>query len=323
MTTPPRPPAALDAALDAALIAAARTYFDSRRARADDFARATFGWHGTRVLHRAALGWDLLRAPVNILLALAFVIQRLLALLLGLVRLHRAAAWLRDHPLLLRTAVAADVERRILADFLDLTAPGATGQDALAAAVLASPRMRELIRARASVPAATTLARDVARSVEDYAGSRAAVADMTTALGTLGAGALAFQTLTPGMISVAPALAGVIAHQTAIAAFPLGGAIGGLWYGLFPPQATLALSFLALSGLLILAALVSAFAGLIADPVQIALGIHQRRLLRLVDALEAAFTGTTDAGFAAREHYLARLLDVADAGLAATRHLRG
>jgi hypothetical protein len=312
----------MDAELDAALIAGARTYFDSRRARADGFARATFGWRGTWRLHRAALGWDLLRAPVNILLALVYVLQRLMALLCDLCRLRGVAMWLRDHPLLLRTAVAAEVERRIVAEFLELPPPGAVGQDALAAAVLSATQVRDLIRARASVPAATALARDVARAVEEYAGARAAVADMTTALGTLGAGAILFQALTPGMISVAPAVAASIAHQTAIAEFPLGGALGGVWYGVFPAEASVWLSLAALGGLLMVAALVSAFAGLIADPVQVALGIHRRRLIRLVDALEGAFTGPGPAGFAAREHYLARLLDLADAGLSLGRYLR-
>ena len=316
-------PRLLDPALDAAVIDGARTYFASRRARADGFARQTFGLRGTLRLHRAALGWDLLRAPVNILLALIHVLQRLAAITLALVGLRRAAGWLRDRPLLLRTAVAAEVERRIIADFLELPTPGAGGRDALAAAILSAPQLRDLIRARPDVPAATALARDVARSVEDYAGSRAAVADMTTALGTIGAGAIAFQALTPGMISVAPALAAVLAQQAAIAAFPLGGAIGGLWYGFFPAEATWPLSVAALAGLLALAAVLSAFAGVIADPVQVALGIHRRRLLRLVAALEAGFIGPDAAGFAAREHYLARVIDLADAGLAAGRYLRG
>jgi hypothetical protein len=313
----------LDPALDDAVIAGARAYFDSRRARADAFARATFGLRGTLRLHRAALGWDLLRAPINILLALAHVLQRLVALLLSFVGLRRAATWLRDRPLLLRTAVAAEVERRIITDFLELPLPGTRGRDALTAAILSAPQLRDLIRARPDVPAATALAQDVARSVEDYAGSRAAIADMTTALGTIGAGAVAFQALTPGMISVAPVLAAILAQQAAIAAFPLGGAIGGLWYGVFPAEATWPLAVTALGALMALAALVSAFAGLIADPVQVALGIHRRRLLRLVDALEKGFTGQDAAGFAAREHYVARLLDLADAGLAAGRWLRG
>jgi hypothetical protein len=308
---------------DPAVITAARAYFDSRRARADSFARATFGWRGTARLHRAALGWDILRAPVNILLALLYVFQRLLALLLVLLRRPAAAAWLRDHPLLLRTAVAAEVERRVVADFLDLPHPGPDHPDPIAAAVLAAPQLRDLIRARASVPAATALAREVARSVEDYAGARAAVADMTTALGTLCAGAILFQALTPGMISVAPAVATAIAEDTAIADFPLGGTLGGLWYGFFPPDASLWLSGGALAGLMMIAALVSAFAGLIADPLQVALGIHRRRLLRLVDAIEATVAGPAASGFAAREHYLARLIDMAEVGLSLGRYWRG
>jgi hypothetical protein len=301
----------------------ARAWFDSRRAHADSFARATFGWRGTLSLHRAALGWDLLRAPVNVLLAVLYILQRITALLLSLLRLPRAAMWLRDHPLLLRTAVAAEVERRIIADFLALPPPATSGQDALATAFLSAPQLRDLIRTRASVSEATALARDAARAVEDYAGVRAAIADMTTAFGTLIAGAIIFHALTPGMMSVAPALADTIAHQTAIDGFFLGGALGGLWYGLFPPEATLALSLAALASLLMAAALVSAFAGLIADPLQVALGIHRRRLVRLVNSLETTFTGEKPAGFAAREHYLARLLDLTDLGLTLGRYWRG
>jgi hypothetical protein len=99
--------------------------------------------------------------------------------------------------------------------------------------------------------------------------------------------------------------------------------MGGLWYGVFPPATPLWLGAAALGGLLMLAALISAFAGLLADPVQVALGIHRRRLIRLVDALEDAFIGPDPAGFAAREHYLARLFDLADAGVTLGRYWRG
>jgi hypothetical protein len=37
-------------------------------------------------------------------------------------------------------------------------------------------------------------------------------------------------------------------------------------------------------------AVVAAFSGIIADPLQRRLGLHRRRLLRLVDALEAQFS---------------------------------
>ncbi len=106
----------------------------ARRARADAFARDTFGLRGTLRLHGAALGWDLLRAPLNILLAALYLIQRLAALLLSALRLPRAAAWLRDHPLLLRTAVQARVEQALLTHFLDTPGPDA------ATALLSAPR---------------------------------------------------------------------------------------------------------------------------------------------------------------------------------------
>ncbi len=289
----------------------------TRRARADAFARDTFGLRGTLRLHGAALGWDLLRAPLNILLAALYLIQRLAALLLSALRLPRAAAWLRDHPLLLRTAVQARVEQALLTHFLDTPGPDA------ATALLSAPALRPVFRAKTSVTEARATADEAARAIADYAGTRAAVADMTTALVTLALGAALFHALTPGMISVAPAVAGAIAHQTAIDGFLFGSTLGGVWYGWFPPDTPFALALGTLAALLMTASLVSAFAGLVADPVQVALGIHRRRLLRLVDALEDTLSTPAPSGFAAREHYLARVFDLGDAALTITRLWRG
>jgi hypothetical protein len=69
-----------------------------------------------------------------------------------------------------------------------------------------------------------------------YAGTRAA-AEITTALLSVGAGAVVVKQATPGVMTIGPALA-------------------------------------------------VAFAGILADPVQRKLGLHQRHLLRLIDALE-------------------------------------
>ena len=64
-------------------------------------------------------------------------------------------------------------------------------------------------------------------------------------------------------------------------------------------------------------AAISAFSGVVTDPLQRRLGLHQRRLIRLLDTLEAGFLGA-DARLAVREQYAVRLLDVLDA-LAALR----
>ena len=59
-------------------------------------------------------------------------------------------------------------------------------------------------------------------------------------------------------------------------------------------------------------AVLTAFAGVVADPVQRALGLHERRLNKLLDAFEANLIEGAGAGFAARDHYVARLLDLVD-----------
>jgi len=60
----------------------------------------------------------------------------------------------------------------------------------------------------------------------------------------------------------------------------------------------------------------------VSDPIQRALGLHRRRLLRMIDGLERQFGDPTAPGFAVRDHYIARLLDVFDMLGAALRVVR-
>jgi hypothetical protein len=66
-------------------------------------------------------------------------------------------------------------------------------------------------------------------------------------------------------------------------------------------------------GLLAITSVAAAFAGIITDPVQKGLGLHQRRLTRLIDALEKQWdVKHGDAEFVAHDPYVARLMDVFD-----------
>ncbi|NDV50199.1 DUF6635 family protein [Salipiger sp. PrR003] len=151
-----------------------------------------------------------------------------------------------------------------------------------------------------------------AATIKSYTGTRSAVAEMTTALLTICFGAWLFHRLTPGMLSLAPALADTYALDAAIGNVPLGRGLGGLWYGAFPVGASpLAIITVALM-LIVTAAVVTAFAGILADPVQTRLGVHQARLRRLITAVERDMTGSDSAPFAAREHLYARVFDIAD-----------
>ena len=91
---------------------------------------------------------------------------------------------------------------------------------------------------------------------------------------------MAFQKATPGAIALGPVIAGTLAQSSAISSFPLGATAGGFWYGVFPAQASPFLVAGATAGVLGVAAIATAFAGIISDPVQRALGLHRRRLTR-------------------------------------------
>ena len=111
-----------------------------------------------------------------------------------------------------------------------------------------------------------------------YAGTRVSAADFTNALIAAGVGAAAFKQLTPGMMSLGPVAAHAIVQSAAIASFPLGVGAGAVWYGVFPASAPVALSVGMTGGFMAAAAVFAAFSGVVTDPIQRKLGLHQKRL---------------------------------------------
>ena len=266
------------------------------RARVDPFVRRRFGVAGALRLHGAALGWDLLRAPLNVMLAPFDLARRLAAGLLRRLGLGRAAGGLGRRPLILRTAVARRVEAEIGEAFLR---PAAGGDPAREAA----------------------LARWAPRALAEIAASRSAAAEIATLATILLAGALTFGAVSLGVVSLAPRVAEHLAREAAVAGFPLGERLGAMWYRLRPVEASPAGVLGSGVALALLASLVATFAGVVTDPLQARLGLHRRRLLRLLASLEAELAGAPRP-FAARGPYLARLGDVADGAIALIRHLR-
>lgn len=326
---PPAPRALAPEAADTIVAEAARDYFAGCRDRVGPFVDANFSLAGSARLHRRAVGWDLLRAPANLALSLPQVGLKLgAAAARGLGR--RAAADRLDRQnLFLQTAVARELRWRLMTELL--RQPFEDGDrvaraDGLAEAILAHPRMQELLEAAGAATAAHSedpAFRDrLDAALTEYAGTRAAAAEITTGLLALGGGAMAFKQLTPGALALGPAIAASLAHGAAVASFPLGATAGGLWYGLFPAAASPALVAGATAGVMGAAALATAFAGMIADPVQRALGLHARRLHALIDALEAGFAGGDAAGFVAYDLYVARLMDLGDVLVGIARAFR-
>jgi hypothetical protein len=301
-----------------------KDYFAGVRARVKPFVDAHFSLKGTLRLHRAALGWDIARAPLNLSLALPNVLMQLGSRLAG-TRAPRLATVL-DRKLLLETDVARELAWLIHSELLRL--PFRQGsreseQDALSEAILATPmiesRVQEALQAIGRHSGDPAFRARLADAIGAYGVTRAAASEITTGLMSLGGGALTLHKLTPGAITLGPALAGTLAQQAAIGAFPLGSGIGGVWYGFFPAAPAAGLVAAATGGLVLASTLFAAFAGVVSDPIQRAAGLHERRLMRMADALERQFLDPHAAGFAVHDHYVARLLDVFDILGAAVR----
>jgi hypothetical protein len=294
-------------------------YFAERRARVRPFVDRHFTFRGALAIHRAALGWDILRMPVNLTLAAPQLGLRLAGMAASRLGAERLGAALRERHLLLPTAVGREIAWAIRTDLLEL--PARDGEriavrDALAEAVLAQDVLTMALRPlladigrRAGDPG---LRARIAQAMAEYTGSRAAAAEVTTGLISLGAGALAFNKLTPGIATLGPTLAAMLAQQAAVASFPLGAALGSVWYGFFPVAPPLGLVLGLTGGLMLAGSTIAAFAGVVADPVQRRLGLHRARLLRLIDSLERQANDPAAPGFRVRDHYVARLLDLFD-----------
>ena len=294
-------------------------YVATRRARIPDFVDRNFSFAGAARLHRKAAGWDVLRAPVNLALALPHVLIKLGALGSRAAGAKELAGRLDRTNLFFASDVAREVEWRIFTELLEL--PYAQEgrsfhRDALAEEIFADPRMSaamhetlQAIGRRADDP---RFAGWLADAMATYTSSRVAAGDLANALIAAGVGALAFKQLTPGAISLGPLIAKALVHQAAVASFPLGAGVGGLWYGMVPAAATAGFVVGVTGGLLAIASVLAAFSGVLTDPVQRRLGLHQRRLTLLVDSLDAELTGLGDSRYAVRDHYAARVFDVVD-----------
>ena len=306
-----------DAAARLIVDEAAARYCAQRRARIDDFVDRTFSLPGALRLHRRALGWDIVRSPANLALSAPHLAARVSAGLARRAGLTPAADWLDSRRYFLQTDVARELEWRLFTELLELPirqGERVSERDALADEILRDPRIAPGGEDDPRSPAEQEAFRAwLAGAASAYEGTRVAAADLTTAAVSAGVGAFAFKKFTPGMMSLGPATAQVLVQNAAIAGFPLGSGAGALWYGVFPAAAPAALSIGLTGGLLAAGAVVAAFSGVATDPIQRRLGLHHRRLRRLIDCLERELTGQGDSRFAVRDHYVARTLDAIEA----------
>lgn len=264
-----------------------------RELRIRAFVRKHFGLSGTLRLHRYAFGADLLRAPLNVFLAPVLLLVRLVALLAKLLGLHKSSLWLSRRKILLQTNISQQVAQHVMQFIDELDAAGI----------------------------GAALPRDVlVHEVAEYTDVRNAVAEITTSISVLTIGFFVFHRPTPGLFSLVGPVAKRRAHSSAIEQFPLGEGLGSAYYAVFAPGLDAWQVLITGLVLALVLSLVTTFAGVLADPLQMLTGTHRRRLSRLLSRLDA---GAPHSGGLAREHVTARFSDLSDMALNLWRFLRG
>jgi hypothetical protein len=65
--------------------------------------------------------------------------------------------------------------------------------------------------------------------------------------------------------------------------------------------------------------LMSTFIGIVTDPIQANLGLHQKRLLKFIDALEQTLKQKGGTQYTIRDIYVSRVFDIVDLFMVALR----
>lgn len=298
---------------------AIRNYIQSRRFKIPGFVEKHFSVSGAARINRKALSMDLIKAPLNVAWALPYTAVQSTALLFSTLGFRKPGRLARSMPPGFKTAVQEEINRLIFSELLELPyekEKEAATTDALLAEILDQPEIKLLIQEQLALISSKSredgFRQELEKRLEEYSVSRTAVSEMAGNIIALATGAGILGKLTPGGISFGTGLAAVIAKQSAIAGFFLGPTLGGVYYGIFPATASLGLVVASTSTVLAGLAVLSAFSGIITDPLQARTGLHARRLNRLVDSLEDALRDKEDADLKLREQYLARTFDLID-----------
>jgi hypothetical protein len=293
-------------------------YIQIRYAKIDSFTKKYFSFRGALRLHKKALGKDLYRVPLNIAWAVPYIVFRTGRFILRRTGAGKTFQVLDKMPPGFKTEVQKEVEWLIHTELLELPYRQEQRQstnDMLLASILDQKTISEdihLALMKIGVKAQDPdFKQALTMKLKEYGTSRTAIADLSGNILMLASGYLAFQKTTPGALSGGTALATVVAQQIAISNswWPL---FYSFWYSLFPVTPSLGLIAASTGVLMAGLAVITTFSGIVADPIQAKLGVHQRRLTKLITALEKELRGETKSEYKLRDIYLARIFDFID-----------
>ena len=278
-----------------------RHYFQRCRRRVPGFVARHYRYPGCWSLNRRAFGWDLLRAPANLLWAPVYVCLVLLFYAAAAAGWNKARYWARALPGGLTTAVQRQADTVLRTELLRGADELGQVQREIALQLLGPDR---------SLP--TEVNTQIEHALKQIMLARTAAADIGNTVLSTTLGALLYKKFTPGGVGLGLLAAALWAESRATQEFPLGATLGRLYYRIYDAHATVLEQVTAVGLTLALMAVLTSFAGLLIDPLQALLGLHQRRLRRMLLALERDTLAQIDSRFRPLDPYLARIFELVD-----------
>ena len=294
-------------------------YIRSRKEKVPGFVDAHFSFNGALKLHKKALGRDLYKAPLNILWMLPVSITRGFSFLSKKAGANKLSRFLGRIPPGFQTAVQKEINWLLYTELLELPYQQDSREskkDALLEEILNVPEISKVISdiltEISSKSAAPGFRKALERNIREYATSRTAASELAGGIITLSSGFVAFQKTVPGALASGSAAATLIAEKMAISQFWLGPTVGAWYYMLFPATASTGLVIAATGSIIAGLALITTFTGIITDPLQSKLGLHQKRLNHFLDALRDELLDVKKSKYHIKDQYIARVFDVFD-----------
>lgn len=298
---------------------AIRNYILSRKQKIPGFVKTNFSFSGAAKINRKALGWDIIKAPLNLAWQIPNITIKSISPIFNKIGLKKIDDYAKKIPNGIKTAVQDEIDRLIIIELLELPYKNnkiISKSDTLLSEILNQPEIKHLFQTQLDLIYSKFKQEGFRQALEkrlqDYSVSRIAISELAGNVISLASGASMMGKVTPGGISFGAGLAAAITQQSAINNFFLGPAIGGIYYGIFPTTASLGLLLASTSAILAVLAMVTSLSGLITDPVLAQLGIHEKRLNQMLDSLEDELLYTSDSNLKFSEQYLARIFDILD-----------
>lgn len=314
--------------IENAISKGAKRYIAQRRVMVDEFVIKHYSIRGAAKLHRHAFGWDLVKVPLNIVLSVFNLAMALLTFLADLTLPKSISSKIRRTPFVVKTRMDKELEQLIINELLELPCTEdrqGSNKDALMKAIFDDKQLQKLINRELDAfitnhPDAKYSQEELLQKFLEYSAARTATADLASNAALLLYTKITMGTASFGSLSAGTTLASSVAQSIAISNFWAGSFLGGLYYSHVSVTASLRL-VIAMSLLVaVVLAIVATFSGIITDPIQAKLGMHHRRLNKMLDSLESDLLKNENK-FSLKEKYAGRLFDLLDILSVAARKL--